>query len=449
LFCCINLLLTACATSRNSQKFFSKTLKKNIETSETFKQGFTGFHLLDARTGQVLCAVQADHYFTPASNTKILTLATCLATMGDSLTGFEYALLSDTVGLFRPAADPTFLHPAFRAWQRPYALLCQKPRREWMVDYTRWQERHYGPGWSWDDFNDNYASERSPFPIFGNLLDVEVIDAAKQQIRTNTGTVQTLIDAPALQPEDGIVRGERNNTFYKAPGKIFKKGYTQAIPLPTGSTLERPVPHIAPFLRDTLHGNRLKEVQNLDNLSKSAFRRVASVPVDTVYRLMMQESDNFLAEQLLLQCAWLMTDTIRQDLARNRAQKNIFPASPTPPKWVDGSGLSRYNLFTPQFLTSLLHKMYQTQPNKQRLFSLFPAGGISGTIKEWYAGPNGKPFVFAKTGTLSGVHCLSGYLVADSGRVFIFSFMHNNFTGSSRPWRVEMQRIFNLIREKF
>jgi D-alanyl-D-alanine carboxypeptidase/D-alanyl-D-alanine-endopeptidase (penicillin-binding protein 4) len=97
----------------------------------------------------------------------------------------------------------------------------------------------------------------------------------------------------------------------------------------------------------------------------------------------------------------------------------------------------------------MLEKINQLLPQEQ-LFHIFPAGGVSGTIKRWYAPEKGQqPYVYAKTGTLSNQHALSGYLVTKSGKMLIFSFMHNNFTGSINTIRQEMQDIFVFIRDNF
>jgi D-alanyl-D-alanine carboxypeptidase/D-alanyl-D-alanine-endopeptidase (penicillin-binding protein 4) len=78
---------------------------------------------------------------------------------------------------------------------------------------------------------------------------------------------------------------------------------------------------------------------------------------------------------------------------------------------------------------------------------IFPAGGRSGTIANWYA--HDPPFVYAKTGTLFNQHCLSGYLRADKGKWLMFSFMHNNFRGGSHRVREEMQKVLFEIKRKY
>ena len=117
------------------------------------------------------------------------------------------------------------------------------------------------------------------------------------------------------------------------------------------------------------------------------------------------------------------------------------------PRWVDGSGLSRYNLFSPISFVEVLTKLYKTIPEK-RLFHLFPVGGEFGTIKDWYAGTD-KPYVFAKTGTVGNNYNVSGYLRTNSGNVLIFSFMNNHFKKTNDAIRTQMQTTFEWLRDNY
>ena len=146
-------------------------------------------------------------------------------------------------------------------------------------------------------------------------------------------------------------------------------------------------------------------------------------------------------------CSEVLFDTIDIGRLIDTVQNQLMPGLPDRFRWVDGSGLSRYNLFTPRSLVHILALLRQKYP-QERLFDLFPAGGQSGTVKKWYAGPDG-PFVYAKTGTMSNKHCLSGYLLCKSGRLLIFSFMHNNYPKNSRPYKEEMQRILLDIHKRY
>ena len=99
---------------------------------------------------------------------------------------------------------------------------------------------------------------------------------------------------------------------------------------------------------------------------------------------------------------------------------------------------------TPQSIATVLLRLWREQP-QEALLSLFPAGGVDGTLSEWYAGKDGKPYVFAKTGSMGSVSCLSGYVRTRRGKMLVFSFMHNHFVGSSREWKEEMQRMLERL----
>jgi D-alanyl-D-alanine carboxypeptidase/D-alanyl-D-alanine-endopeptidase (penicillin-binding protein 4) len=115
------------------------------------------------------------------------------------------------------------------------------------------------------------------------------------------------------------------------------------------------------------------------------------------------------------------------------------------PRWVDGSGLSRYNLFSPESMVYVLSAMYSEFP-KERLLNLFAEGGESGTLTDWYPGiPN--PYIYAKTGSLGNNHNISGYLITKSGKTLIFSFMNNHFTIPASQIKKQMQLVFEWIRD--
>jgi serine-type D-Ala-D-Ala carboxypeptidase/endopeptidase (penicillin-binding protein 4) len=84
---------------------------------------------------------------------------------------------------------------------------------------------------------------------------------------------------------------------------------------------------------------------------------------------------------------------------------------------------------------------------RERLFPLLATGGVNGTVKNWYQAD--RPYLFGKTGSLSNVHCLSGYLVTRSGKTLIFSFMNNNFVSSINKVRTNMQDLLKLIYERY
>ena len=78
--------------------------------------------------------------------------------------------------------------------------------------------------------------------------------------------------------------------------------------------------------------------------------------------------------------------------------KTDFKNLPQKPRWVDGSGLSRYNLFSPRDFVFILEKM-KNDFGMERIKNIFPTGN-DGTLTNYYRAEKG--YIFAKTGSLSG-----------------------------------------------
>jgi D-alanyl-D-alanine carboxypeptidase/D-alanyl-D-alanine-endopeptidase (penicillin-binding protein 4) len=425
------LLLASCATVKNVERQRIQHIRREITESSVFSRAFTGFTLLDPASGKILVDINGDHYFTPASNTKIWTLATCLEILGDSVPALKVAHLGNEL-VFSSTADPTFLHPLFRAWQQNDAISVLKTAPALRYYPRPFPDKRFGPGWAWDDYEYYFQAERSAMPVYGNTLRFTKTEGDSIQVwpaflRSNFSPV-----AHPLETE--VARNEFENKWL----------YQQNAPATTLDLPFRTEGLFEQILADTLH--RSFAILPPESSPKLTFKTMYSTPLDTVLRLMMYDSDNFIAEQMLLVCAGEKLDTFHQNSIIQYMLDSVLLSLPQKPKWVDGSGLSRYNLMTPKSITQVLLHLWKRQ-NKERLLSLFPAGGVSGTIKEWYVSPDGKPYVFAKTGGLGGVHCLSGYITCKSGKTLIFSFMHNNFNGSNRQWKQEMQRIFEIIRD--
>ncbi|GGH04892.1 D-alanyl-D-alanine carboxypeptidase/D-alanyl-D-alanine-endopeptidase [Silvibacterium dinghuense] len=112
--------------------------------------------------------------------------------------------------------------------------------------------------------------------------------------------------------------------------------------------------------------------------------------------------------------------------------------------FYDGSGLSPQDLITPRALTKLL-SWAATQPWGEEYRSSLPVGGVDGTLAGRFTEPSLRGKVFAKTGTLSEVHGLSGYLTAASGRTLTFSILCNDRTPTGDAARVAMDKIVAAI----
>ena len=159
----------------------------------------------------------------------------------------------------------------------------------------------------------------------------------------------------------------------------------------------------------------------------------------------MHRSDNFFAEQLLLMVSNAVLGVMDEQRLIDTLLRSALSGFPQPPVWVDGSGLSRYNLFSPEDFTWLLLKMKQ-EFGMQRLQQLFPTGN-EGTLRNYYKDLSGA--VFAKTGTLSGQVALSGFLNTRRNRLLVFSVLVNNHHSSTTDVRRGVERFLTTLYNKY
>jgi D-alanyl-D-alanine carboxypeptidase/D-alanyl-D-alanine-endopeptidase (penicillin-binding protein 4) len=125
--------------------------------------------------------------------------------------------------------------------------------------------------------------------------------------------------------------------------------------------------------------------------------------------------------------------------------KNYLKGLPQKPNWADGSGLSRYNLFTPQDFVWLLDEM-KDEFGMKRMKTILPTGG-NGTLGNYYKQDSG--YIYAKTGSLSGVICLSGYLYTEKNHLLIFSVLVNNHNARPGAIRRAVEKFIVRLRETY
>ncbi len=419
----------------------NRPLQEMLMESKVFNQGLTGFMLLDPQTGAVLLERNADKYFTPASNTKIFTLHTALNILGDSLPVLRYIDIGDTI-VFWGAGNPAFLHPDLPADTSVMEFLRTRPESLFFTDFN-FRDNHFGPGWSWADYSDYYQPARSPMPIYGNIARFRSLGPDSGFGIAPSFFRDSIFYGPRLEEERGAVirRIERGNRFEYNAAALRRAGANEDVPFDYSPEL------FVRLLSDTL--KRSVGLFDASMLPAGAVRTFYTPANDTLYMRLMRNSDNFIAEQVLMMCSEKLFNIQDSRRVIDYAKERYFRGAPDRLEWWDGSGLSRYNFFTPRTVAHVLHELYKQQP-RERLFRIFPTGGVSGTIRGWYGARNGQqPYVFAKTGTLRYVHCLSGYVKTRKGKVLIFSFMHNNFTSGADVYKEEMQAVLRKIHEMY
>jgi D-alanyl-D-alanine carboxypeptidase/D-alanyl-D-alanine-endopeptidase (penicillin-binding protein 4) len=236
-------------------------------------------------------------------------------------------------------------------------------------------------------------------------------------------------------------RKETLNAFYGTAGNATQfPAAGEAIPFTGKSDSHTPI--FIKLLADTL---KKKIIIADEKAWPQSFRVMHSQPTDTMLSIMMHRSDNFFAEQSLLMVSNERLGYMSDVKMIDTLLKSDYLDMPQKPKWVDGSGLSRYNLVSPRDFVWLLTKM-KNEFAWQRITAILPTGG-TGTLSNLYKQYAGR--IYAKTGSLSNHLALSGYLLTRKGRTLVFSIMVNAEMAPSGNIRKGMEKFLTAIIDKY
>ena len=422
--------LLACLTTKAQSTL---NLNDEFQKSTVLPKHYYGFSLYDVDEQRFVYNHNQDKHFTPASNTKVFTLFASLKLIGDSIPGIAYVERGDSL-IFWGTGDPSFLHPRLDNG-RVYNFL-KNSNKKLFYSSSPTQEPTYRNGWSIEDYEFYYQPELFPFPIYGNVVQFRVVDGKLKLFPSYfERDVKQLADTTTRYR---IHRALENNR-YEINELPLPKNYVNEKPFRPSDSL------LVLLLQDTLK----KDVGLVHQQLPQDFKIYNSVEKRVVEREMMLPSDNFLAEQFNMVASFLKYNSFKTEDLRQYMMDTYYSKLSDTIELRDGSGLSSYNKITPRSMVEVLLQISNEVRDENAKHFLFPAGGLEGTLKNVYPTPGGKAFVWAKTGTINSVHCQSGYIITKKGKRYVFSFLNNNFMGSSGPVRKEMVRIVTHIYENF
>jgi len=457
------ILLASCSV----QKQIAKSAKENVLNTAALQTAHVGISMYEPETNKYWFNYQGDKYFVPASNTKIPTCYAALKYLGDSLVGVRYEYYDDSTITIFPTGDPTLLHEDFK--NQPVVDFLKNDKKSFYLFNSNWNETALGSGWSWNDYNADYMAERSAFPVAGNLIKIklesynyELHKNNRRSIRLNwmitpkyfKGSINDFFILPFKEAalrimQDSVIEKTSLQKFF-----IRRNWGDNSLSLIYGNS--RFVSDEIPF--HTNNDSTATDILKNDySINIQLQRRIKyydppvppfiihSQPTDSLLKPMMHRSDNFFAEQSLLMVSNERLGVMNDEKIIDTLLKTDFKDLPQKPRWVDGSGLSRYNLFTPQDFVAILSKM-KNEFGMERIKVIFPTGG-EGTISSYYKNENG--YLYAKTGTLSGVVSLSGYLFTKKNKLLIFSILVNNHQSSATDVRRAVEKFVQGIRNKY
>lgn len=425
-FLCLSIVLVSASFSQ-AQKLTKRKVARVFKNSEVLKDHVVGFALYNNDNNKKIFELDANKPLIPASNTKLFTLYTALNMLGDSIPGLRYISKGDSL-IFWGTGDPSFLHPDLKS-TRVYDFLKNSGK-----------QLYYSHANAGTDFNGSaiYTIAMVSMPLGENTAQAYADKQGKLQIKPAFLMNYLKLDT-TFHPKNFTVRRDDKTNTFTYPAMPLPANFKQTLYLVPTAELT------TAMLSDTL-----KLPVKISNMAMpSNAKTLYSIPSDSLYRRMMLPSDNYLAEHILYICSSLLPGKLSVDSAIAYSSRNFLNELPDKFQWRDGSGLSRYNLFSPRSVIATLIKIKEKVGNEERLHRLLPAGGVSGTLKNAYETDNGQPFVWAKTGTLSNVHLQGGFFVTREGKKYIYSFINNNFMIPSADIRKEMGRIITYFHNNY
>ena len=427
--------------------------------------------LLAAHSGVVLKSLTDDVYlfrsndekfFIPASNMKLFTTAAALILLG---TEFRYTTSLYTDGetcdgllngnlIIRGVGDPTLsarFHAGgadeiFSKWAEMLLRLgVKKIAGDIVGDGSLFDETYLGAGWAWDDVIHCYSAEISALSVDDNCISISVRPGA------------TAGEAPFIIAGDGsgyLTIRNQAVTVASEEKPILRLSRAPASNLLTVSgaisanteeklffvTVHDPALYAAARLKRAMEskgiavgGSITGHPPQLGPIAYESMKIIASYtspPLREVVRKINKTSLNLHAELLFRTLGKTFHGDGSAEAATAVLKDTLAKMAISPDSVVvyDGSGLSRMNLVTPSAILALLEYMHRHENFSYFLDSL-PVAGTDGTLKERLRNTSAEGRIFAKTGSMTHVLNLSGYLKDRKGRMFAFSIMTNNYAG--------------------
>ncbi|HET7275309.1 MAG TPA: D-alanyl-D-alanine carboxypeptidase/D-alanyl-D-alanine-endopeptidase [Longimicrobiaceae bacterium] len=437
----------------------------SIFDDSTFVHGHWGVEIRSLQDDEVIYERNSNKVFLPASNMKLITGAIALETLGPDYT---YTTTVEAAGpiengvlqgdlVVRGTGDPTFSirlagdpRDIFRAWADSLRVHGITRVAGGIVGIDdAFEDPSLGSGWSWDDLESSYAAGVTGLQFSEAVVDIEVIPGSR------VGDPGIIILNPPTQYVQ--VLNETVTTSAGTPGRIdvdrdaVGPGITISGTVPIGASyiddavaIRNPTAFFVSAMREVLRESGIiVEGQAVDaddwpiplatlHMAVPLFTH-RSIPLSEILPAMLKPSQNWIAETLLRTVGLELRGEGSAD-AGAAVVDSVFAnwgLQVGELRMADGSGLSRYNLVSPDLLTGLLEHMTGSA-NWDLWYSALPIGGLDGTLASRMEGTPAEGNVHAKTGTLSGVRALSGYVTTAAGERMVFSMLLNHHLHSAR-----------------
>ncbi|STX29980.1 D-alanyl-D-alanine carboxypeptidase [Legionella beliardensis] len=412
-----------------------------------------GIEVVDLTTGVTLYERNKSQLFIPASNMKLFSDAAALMVLGPDYrfknklsinsSQIQQGILKGNLYLHL-SGDPSFsrnrlgeLIGELKAWH------ISRIQGNVIIDSSHAAVDPYAPGWLNEDLAYSYGAPLAPVMIDANRMTVTVNPADKPglpaivEVDDDSGSIivnnQVKTNDTAAHCGVSFIMDKENHLAVHGCIGVGQWAIQQKM------AIRNPLLYAQGLVRQQLYkanivleGNVLldKAPAGTMLIATDASKPIAQLMADT-----LKPSDNLYADSLFLHAAdklngapvnWTEAQTIIKQFLQQQTGIPLKQAILT-----DGSGLSRYDLLTPNQTVSLLRFLFDRFPLAYEYIAALPVSGRDGTLQRRFKKPNQQDLVRAKTGTMRGIISLSGYLYTVNAHTLAFAIYVNTRRGTS------------------
>ncbi len=474
-------IITGCGGISQVEKHDSfSTLINKIDSQfndSSFAEANWGVMIQSLKSGETWYSKNSNKMFMPASNEKIPTAAAALTLLGPDFT-FETDLcyngkivdstLDGDLIVFGDG-DPTLYTKFFNDPRELFFIWAKMLKDKGIktitgniiADDKAFSYDSLGFGWSFDGLDSWSYAQISPLQLNENYIDLTIIppDSLNEPalIEPNLPSNYYKIINELSVSDTG--RTQINSSRQVGTNDILIRGNIRigSRKILISPTITNPSLFYVTVLKEVMeesginiNGNPVTS-RSLSNWNYkpedfTILDNHKSSPLKDIIKVMMKRSQNLYAETLPRVIGLKETGVGSFEAGKKYVKETLekFGLKPNSYRYMDGSGLSRYDYISPEQIVKILKAM-QLGSNWNVWYEALPIAGVDGTLQNRMKGTRAQGNVRAKTGTISNVRALSGYVTTANGEPLVFSFLVNNYLGSSRTTEEITDSVLDLL----
>jgi len=422
-------------------------------------QALWGVEVRSMTSGAVMFQLNPQKLMMPASNMKIVTLATAAETLGwdhrftttlESAAPVEAGTLAGDL-IVRGGGDPTIntrdgrAETVFDGWAAALkAAGIYRIDGRIIGDDNAFDEAGLGGGWAWDYLQYGYAAPVGALQFNEDEAALTIRPGAREGdpvfVELSTGSGLRLFNRAVTGAPKSPPTVEYDRRSDSATLDVSGTMAIDAAPITYDVAVVNPTVFFVQALKDALTTRGIEvageaidgdDVLNLPAATaRHELARTPSPPLRDIATVLMKVSQNLYAETLLKAAgaAGGGLGTTEGGRVATRKLMESWGISQNSYVQMDGSGLSRYNYLTADMLVTILEHIYRDPRHRDAFMATLPIAGRDRIVANRMRMSRAENNARAKTGSIANVRAFSGFVTTRDGEVLAFSILANHFT---------------------